>query len=195
MPWDINTQNHLVARKGYVPRWLLYIYALETDRTDAPIGIWSGEYDATFTIDGTSRVYAAGSDGMKPDAIAYEAGTVVKTQNIELGGVNAQALEIVMGRIIRGRKAELHLMFMDPQSGTIIGYNRMFKGFVNRASTNTGQFGRQSSIRIELASSFRALTRTLGLKKSDQSQKARNGDRARRYSAVTVAVKTEWSRE
>jgi hypothetical protein len=173
---------------------LFYIYALETNDTAAPIGIWSGEYDATFTIDGTSRQYTAGADGMKVDDIIFEKGTTIRRQSITLNGVNATALEMVNGRIIRGQKAELHLMFLHPITGDIVGYNRVFRGFVNKAPSSIGKKGDASTIDLELVSGLRTLTKPLPLKKSEHAQKTRAGtdDHFRNFSSVAAETKVEW---
>jgi hypothetical protein len=196
MAWSTVVQSHLNARKGYMPRWMLYVRALETDRTSAPLGIWSGEDDLQVSLEGIDRLYRSGADGMIPDEIVYEKGTNIRNYRVNLNGLNETALELVMGRIIRGRDAELHLAFMDPLSGLMIGApERMVKGSVNRAPVNIGPMNGASTIQVEIVSSMRMLTKPLGLKKSDQSQKLRGGDRFYKYGSVSNNVKTEWMRK
>jgi hypothetical protein len=189
--------NHLNARGAVAPRWLLWIGAKNfTTLTDASIGLWNGDDDLTFTIDGGSRVYNGALGKFDVEPLVYAKGTDIRTQRITLSVNTPEVEDVFRGFIVKGAAVELHLALMDPQSGAVIDTDRKFKGFLNRAPISTPAMGSGGgTISLEMVSSMRLLTRTIAVKKTDQSQQLRSGDRFRRYGAVAAEVDTEWSRE
>ena len=189
--------NHLNARGAVAPRFLLWIGAKNfTTLTDASIGLWNGDDDLTFTIDGGSRVYNGALGKFDVEPLVYAKGTDIRTQRITLSVNTPEVEDVFRGFVVKGAAVELHLALMDPQSGAVIDTDRKFKGFLNRAPISTPAMGSGGgTISLEMVSSMRLLTRTIAVKKTDQSQQLRSGDRFRRYGAVAAEVDTEWSRE
>ncbi len=189
--------NHLNARGPVAPRWLLWIGAKNFGTlTDASIGLWNGEDDLTFTIGGSPRVYNGALGKFEVEPLVYAKGTDIRSQRITLSANTPEVEDTVRGYVVKGAAVELHLALMDPLSGLLIDIDRKFKGFLNRAPISTPALGSGgSTVSLEIVSSMRLLTRTLAVKKTDQSQKLRSGDRFRRYGAVAAEVDTDWMKE
>jgi hypothetical protein len=186
--------THLNARDPVAPRWLLWLGAKEfTTLADASIGCWNGDDDLTFTIDGSPRVYNGAIGRFDVEPIIYAKGTDIRTQRITLSMNTPEVEDTIRGFVVKGAAVELHLALMDPSSGGLIDVDRRFKGFLNRAPVSTAAMGAGgTTVALEIVSSMRLLTRTLALKKTDQSQQLRSADRFRRYGAVAAEVETEW---
>jgi hypothetical protein len=196
MTWSLAAQTHLFAREGYAPRWLLHVRT-RNRQTDAPspIGLWNGDDSLSLTIGGEVRSYFGAQGLFTPDPVIYGSGTLVRTQRVTLSGIAPEAEDMVRGFVLRGVEAELRLALFHPLDRTLIESRRMFRGFVNRAPILTPAMGGASpAITLELASAMRLLTRTLALKKTDQSQRLRQDDRFRRYGSIAAEVTTEWGR-
>lgn len=189
--------TQLTAREGIAPRWLLWVKALEfTTLTPAPVGFWNGEDDLTFTIDGSPRVYNGGLGRFEIEPIIYATGTDVRTQRITLSANTPEVEDLFRGYVTKGVEVELHLALMNPLSSVLIDIDRKFKGYLNRAPIQTPAMGSGgATISAEIVSSMRLLTQTMAVKKTDQSQQLRSGDRFRRYGSIAATVRTDWERE
>jgi hypothetical protein len=197
MTWSVAAQNHLFARAGYAPRWLLYVRTRNRDTgAPFPIGLWNGDDSISLTIGGNPRSYFGAQGLFTVDPVIYGSGTLVRTQRVTLSGIAPEAEDMVRGFIIRGVEADLRLALFNPVEMTLIESRRMFRGFVNKAPIVTPEMGGGSpAITLELASSMRLLTRTVAVKKTDQSQRLRQDDRFRRYGSIAAEVVTEWVRK
>jgi hypothetical protein len=197
MTWSVAAQNHLFAREGYAPRWLLYVQTRNRDTgAPFPIGLWNGDDSVSLTIGGSPRSYFGAQGLFTVDPVIYGSGTLIRTQRVTLSGIAPEAEDMVRGFIIRGVAADLRLALFNPVDMTLIESRRMFQGFVNKAPIVTPEIGGASpSIALELASSMRLLTRTVAVKKTDQSQRLRQDDRFRRYGSIAAEVVTEWMRK
>lgn len=193
MTWTAAAQTHLRARDSFAPRWMLWIEARERGTgAAAATGLWQGDDEQTFTIDGQSRLYHGAQDALMPAPIRYRTGTIVQSQDVTISGLTAEAQQLVRGYDTRFCPAELHLALLNPQSMEVIDVERMFRGTVDRLSVPTPEANGSSSITVTLVSQMRAMTQTLALKKSDESQKRRENDRFRRYGAVAERVTVPW---
>jgi hypothetical protein len=197
MTWSVAAQNHLLARDAVAPRWLLYVRTRDrASNAPVPIGIWNGDDSLSLTISGEARSYFGAQGLFEVAPVIYGTGTLIRTQTVTLSGISPEAEDMVRGFVIRGVEADLRLALFDPLDRTLIDSRRMFSGFVNRAPLLTPALGGASpAIRLELASALRLLTRTIAVKKTDQSQQLRQGDRFRRYGSIAAEVLTEWVRE
>ncbi len=85
MTWSISAQNHLLARAAMMPRWLLWVEARTIGTlTAAPLGLWNGENDLTFTIDGSPRTYFGALSRFDIEPITSAAGLDVRSLQITL---------------------------------------------------------------------------------------------------------------
>jgi len=196
MTWSLAAQNHLFARGDYAPRWLLYVRTRNrTTGAPFPIGLWNGDDSISLTIGGEARSYFGAQGLFTVDPVIHGSGTLIRSQRVTLSGIAPEAEDMVRGFIIRGVEADLRLALFEPRDMTLIESRRMLRGFVNRAPLVTPEMGGASpAITLELASAMRLLTRTVAVKKTDQSQRLRQDDRFRRYGSIAAEVTTEWMR-
>jgi len=197
MTWTISAQNHLLARAAVMPRWLLWVKAKAFGTlAPAPLGLWSGEDDLTFTIDGSPRVYLGALSRFEVEPITYAAGLDVRSLQVTLAANAPETEDLVRGFVIRLAEVELHLALMDPETTDLIDVQPMFKGFLNRAPLSTPALGSGGgdSVTLELVSRMRVLALPgPALRKTDQAQRLRDpADAFRQYGAIAAEVQTEW---
>jgi len=195
MSWSVTAQNHLLARAGIMPRWLLWVGAKQFGTlTPAPLGLWSGDDDLTFTIEGSSRTYLGALSRFEVEPITYATGLDVRTLNITLAANAPETEDLVRGFVIRLAPVELHLALLDPASTDLIDVQPMFRGFVNRAPLTTPPIGGGDTVTIEMVSRMRSLALPgPALKKTDAAMRRRNAtDSFYQYGAIATEVQTEW---
>jgi hypothetical protein len=161
-------------------------------------GFWTGGEDRAFTIDGQVRTYAGVGHVIGVPVIASRAGGLVQSQELTLSGTSPE-VEMAM-RMYDPRLApvELHVARFNPETGALVGIDRVFKGTVDKAPKRTpgkGQGG--ASWTVTIVSGARALTRSLTLTRSDASQRAvalpgGGADRFFRHADVAGAVERRW---
>ncbi len=129
MTWSVSAQNHLLARGAVMPRWLLWVKAKAFGTgAAAPLGLWNGEDDLTFTIDGSPRVYLGALSRFEVDPITHATGLEVRTLALTLAANAPETEDLVRGFVIRLAEVELHLALLDPQSHDLIDVQPMFGG-------------------------------------------------------------------
>lgn len=195
MSWSVSAQNHLLARAAVMPRWLLWIAAKNFGTlTAAPVGLWNGEDNLTFTIGGSPRVYQGGLSRFEVEPVTYAAGLDVRTLQISFAANAPETEDVVRGFVIRLAPVELHLALLDPDTTDLIDVQPMFRGFINRAPLTTPAQGGGDTVTIEMVSRMRTLALPgPALKKTDQAMRLRNsGDAFRQYGSIAAEVQTEW---
>lgn len=193
--YDTATGNYIAAaRAGVVARVLVWVTA-KNRTTGAPetMGLWNGEQDQSFTIDGGSRDYYGAGGVLGVDDIRAEVGLQVRYHTITLSAIDTNIANLVRGFDARLAPVEIHRALFNTDTRVLVSEpHRVFKGWVNEISLPTPASGGDADMTVTLASSSRALTRTLSLKKSDESQRLRSDDRFRRYGEVTGQVGVYW---
>ena len=195
MSWSVDAQNHLLARQAVMPRWLLWVAAKEFGTlTAAPVGLWTGEDNLTFTIGGASRVYQGALSRFEIEPITYGTGLDVRTLQITLAANAPETEDLVRGFVIRLAAVELHLALLDPVTTDLIDVQPMFRGFINRAPLSTPAMGGGDSVTLELVSRLRTLALPgPALKKTDSAMRLREAtDSFRQYGSIATEVQTEW---
>jgi hypothetical protein len=195
MTWSISAQNHLLARAAVMPRWLLWVEARAFGTlAAAPVGLWTGEDDLTFTIGGTARVYQGALSRFEIAPITHAAGLDVRALEITLAANAPETEDLVRGLNIRLAPVELHLALLDPITTGLIDVQPMFRGFINRAPLSTPARGGGDSVTLELVSRMRTLALAgPALRKTDQAQRIRDpADAFRQYGSIAAEVQTEW---
>jgi hypothetical protein len=198
MSWSSSAQSHLAGRGGVMPRWLLWVAAREIGTlSEAPVGLWTGEDDLTFTIGGEERVYNGALSRFDIEPVVYGTGLDVRTMQVTLAANAPETEDMVRGRLIRLAPVELHLALFDPATVTLIDVEPMFRGFVNRAPLSTPAQGGGDSVTIEIVSRLRVLALPGPvLRKTDEAHRRLNpGDGFRRYGTTAGEIRTEWVRK
>lgn len=178
-----------------MPRWLLWVGAKAFGTlAPAPLGLWNGDDDLTFTIGGAPRTYLGALSRFDVEPITYATGLDVRTQQITLAANAPETEDLVRGFVIRLAPVELHLALLDPVTTDLIDVQPMFRGFINRAPLTTPPIGGGDTVTIEMVSRMRSLALPgPALKKTDAAMRRRNAtDSFYQYNAIATEVQTEW---
>ncbi len=170
---------HLGARGQICSHVLVWFSAVQRldGVTAAPWGVWTGDADRTFTIDGSPRTYyGAGAMG-PPGALSFEVGYVVRLHRLQLSHLHADVKAALASTEIRLRPVELHQVHLVPGSHDLVAAPLLrLRGAVESLSLPRlaiGAFAPQQ--RGEPLARFRAcrLQREIG----QHGAQARRGDR------------------
>ncbi|WP_149589835.1 hypothetical protein [Tabrizicola flagellatus] len=174
----------------------ILIWAVARNRTtDAPesLGLWTGAQDATFTIAGSPRTYAGAGSIIEIPPIVSQAGIAVRMQRFVLSPLSEAVAALIRSYDARFASIEIHRALFDPVTGLLVAEpHRVFKGIIDEVDLPIDPKSGEIRCEVTVASSARFLTRTLPLKRSDESQKRRLGDRFLRYSKVSGEVDVYW---
>lgn len=176
------------------PRLLFWVIAKNrTTGLPETLGLWNGEDEASFTVDGVARTYLGAGGLIGIDAITSEMGLQVRMHTVRLSTADMRVINALRGYDARLAPAEIHRVFTDPDSHLPIDPpHRVFRGWVDKVVLPRPALGEESAIRITLASNARSLTMTLSTKYSDEAMKRRSGDRLFRYADISGAVPVYW---
>lgn len=192
--YDAATAAQLTARGALVPRRLVWIKARNktTGATEA-LGLWSGEDDVTLTLEGEARQYIGAGALLQAQAITAGTGLAVRVHQLHLAAIAPEVEDLVKGYDTRFAPVEIHRALIGPIDREIQGTpHRVFRGLVNSIDFPEAAPGDAPTATLDVVSETRVLTRALATKKSDESQKARGGDRFRRYGDISGAVPVYW---
>ncbi|WOI54953.1 hypothetical protein [Palleronia sp. LCG004] len=190
-------RDALAQRRG-LARWLLWLEVRTYDTGEIqPAGIWNGEHDQSFEIEGETRDYRGIAGLLKPEPLTYEAGTNIRLQRIRIA-LSPDAESLLRNYDSRLAPAELHLAIFDRETHELISIDQAIEGFVDSAPIKEGALENGMSVAVcdlTLATSARAGTRTLGTKKSDAALRKRGGDRGYRYSVISGQIPVWWGED
>lgn len=191
--FDTATSTAMSA-PGIVARVLVWVRARDRSTgVEATLGLWNGDDTASITVGGVARTYYGAGALLGVDPIVYSAGVQVRMQRVSLSPLSPEVAQAIRGYEPRLAPVEIHRALFDPATMALVAEpHRMFKGWIDDVSITTPEIGGDAMCEVTLASAARALTRTLPLKKSDESQKLRSGDRFRRYADISAAVDVYW---
>lgn len=192
-----STLAHLQSRDGLASYALVWVEARNriTGLVET-LGLWTGAQDRSFTIETEPRFYfgAGGLVGVPP--IAMQVGLAVRMQTLQLAPVSAEVIQLIRGYDARHAPVEIHAAFLHPVTRALIEEpTRLFKGYIDALSIAEGATDGESSCEVTVASAARGLTRTLPLRRSDEVQKRKGGDRFRRYADVSGSVDVWWGQK
>lgn len=191
--FDAPTLAALQNRTERMMRILVWITARNRS-TGLPeqLGLWNGGYDRSFTINSVARTYIGAGALMQVPPLVYQVGLNVRMQRLSLSPIDATVGAMIRTYDSRLAPIEIHRAVFDPTTHALISEpHRLFKGIVDELEVTTDPKG-ETRCEVSVASSARYLTRTLTLKRSDESQKLRSGDRFLRYADVSGEVDVYW---
>ena len=166
---DVAAQAQREARMGLVPRWLFWVEA-KNRSTGLPetMGLWTGDQDEAFVIDGQTRDYFSASVVGFP-SLTFRSGLGIQMQTLTLGPISPEVELLLNGYDPRLAPIEIHLASFDPDTRNLIAIEQIYKGWIDEAPVNTDPIGGQLICEISLAGSARGGTRTLPTKKDRKS--------------------------
>ena len=196
--YDPTTLSHAASASGLVAQILLWVEAKDPAGQPAPVGLWTGEDDRSITVAGQSRLYEGAGELLAIEPITYRQGLDARLHKMVLSGLGADTEALLTGTDARLAPADLYRVIMDAATREIVGSpHRLIRGWVNELVINTGQISGndagKSTVELTLATSARALTRSLALKYADASQQANTpGDGFFRWAAISGQVQVKW---
>lgn len=192
MTWNALAQAHLSARKPAMRHWLIHVRSRDLTTGDPyPIGLWTGDDHETLTVEGEARLYYGAQGEVTIPNIAYGSGTDIVSDEITMP-VSPEAEILVRGTNLRFAPIEMHCALYDAEDGDLLDVRRFFKGTIDGAPILTPALNGVASFSLKMVSSARAGTMTTKAKKSDQSQRIRQGDRLRRYGDLGKVAADPW---
>ncbi len=196
--YDQTTLSHAASASGLVAQILLWVEAKDPAGQPAPVGLWTGEDDRSITVAGQSRLYEGAGELLAIEPITYRQGLDARLHKMVLSGLGADTEALLTGTDARLARADLYRVIMDTATREIVGSpHRLIRGWVNELVINTGQIsdkaGGKSTVELTLATSARALTRSLALKYADATQQTNTpGDGFFRWAALSGQVQVKW---
>lgn len=191
MLWDSGARAFLAA--GGQPNFHIAVTLtpiLIATGNPVSIGYWSGMEDIDLELGGVTRTLYASKGALDTDNPTYSAGTEIRRHKAWMNGLSAQAMDLISAYRIEQRPAELWQLCFS-QGAEFQGARRLFKGWIDEPEQTIGRKGGTSKLTLTLASTARAGTRTVPLKKSHQSYLARGGDTAMESASLTD-VDSDW---
>lgn len=192
---DTALYNHLIAREGIEAHVLVWIEAKnKTTGAAEPLGIWTGDDDRNFTIDGSPRDYLGQGSLIEVGDIVAESGYVVRVTRMMLAHLQPDIAAILASRDLRHVPCTWHQVHLAPGSFDLVAPpRRVFKGRVELTPLPDGAEGEDVAAEFQLVSSARDMTLPLTLKKSQGALAARQPtDLFRQYIAVSGKISTSW---
>ena len=192
--FDAGTLAALQDRSGIITRQMIWITAKNRIAGDPEtIGLWNGPDHETVTIGGETRTYYGAGTNLKVPRIITEVGIQARTHRVTLSALAPEVLTAIRTWDARLAPVEIHRVLLDLSSHNLVSEpHRVFRGWINKAPLPRRPEGEEAELTLSLTSSARALTRTVSLLKSDESQKLRGGDRFRRHADVSGDIITYW---
>lgn len=197
---DAATSAELQARAGIIFRDLVWITGKNRDTgASESIGLWTGEDTTDLTVISgatgaeVTRTYYGAAGNMQVGAIPLVTDLTVRTAQVKFGQLHPAILQAVRGYDARNAPIEVHRLYFkrDTMQPIAPGISR-FLGFVNGAPIETPKTGEAGSITLNIVSHTRTLTRSRTEKKSDETQRLRDGDRFYKYADVAGQWEISW---
>lgn len=175
--------TYLQNRTGYNNHILLWIEPRDyATNATVPFGFWTGDQDATFTIDGSPRSYQGAGAIMGMDDFRFDARLTIRNQRLTLNPLHPGVALCLRGHNAFRAPVQIHRAMFDTVTGALVATpHRRWKGFLHTAPISTPAIGGQAAVTMSLTSVVDVLTKGLTANRSDISQQARGGDRGFRY--------------
>lgn len=185
------------ARRGTVARFLVWVNARRrNDNVIESIGLWTGDDDQAFVIDGVSRSYFGARQIMSVPPIVGDIGLDVRMLEITLATTPAVE-QAVRGYDPSLQRIEIHRAVFDLDTRNLVAPpTRVFLGTVDETPIESAEVGGTGSIRLVCASLARNLTRTAPLKRSNAALRARApSDGFRKYVVDANTWRVPWGQD
>jgi len=161
-----------------------------------------GEDVITNIVDGETlqtvsrNYYGDNAPIVKMDPIPMKIGLSVDTTQVVLNHLHPAVQLMTRGYDIRNARVQIHRGYLDPVSMLLASAPRCRRlGQVNTNPTRIPEVGGQGDTTLRIVSHTRELTKTNPAKRSDETQRLRDGDRFRRYSGTAGMWDIFWGEE
>ncbi len=166
-----------------------------------PIGIWGGSVaedilvrDLFTGVQHTRTFYTGLLEAPEP---IHEVGLTVRPTTLTMSPLDVGVQVAFRERDPRGAKVQVWKRAYDIETRRPVDGlpESWFSGYVDSGTFDTPTPGGEASFVVDIVSTARMLTITSARRKSDQAQRARMGDRARRYKATAGEIDVPWGSE
>jgi len=196
---DVDTQTAIRDPGKIIIRNTVLVDAIDPGGDVVRFGFTDFGEDITVNIiDGRTQTEVSrtfyGDSGplISIDPVPLQMNIDIPTVQVILSQIHSQAQAMVRSNNIRNVQAQIHRMYLDPESMQPVAPPRCrFLGIVNGAPIETPAYNGGGSITLRITSHTRELTRTNPAKRSHETQKLRT-DNFRRYSTVAGDWEIFW---
>ena len=187
------TLTALQAR-DVVSRALIWISARNRSTNAVEtMGLWTGSDHETFDFGGEPRLYYGAGNVVDLPQITMQAGLAVRMHRLGLTSLTPEAMQLIRGYDVRFAPVEVHRALFTTNTRLLASTPHLvLKGFVDEVNLGTPAAGGAASCVLGIVTQARVLTQALSLKKSDETQRLRSGDRFRRWTDVSGSVDVWW---
>jgi len=193
--YDAATSAAINGRKGIIAHRLVSISAraIPTGAVEE-LNLWTGDFNLSIVLDGVPRTYLALGALLEGESIVSGTGLNVRVHQLRLSAIPPEVEDLVKAYDTRFAPVSIHRALFDPETRDLEGTpHRVFLGNINSLDFPTVPDGEEAACVVEVVSEARILTRTLALKKSDESHRRRaSGDAFRQYADVSGSVPVYW---
>lgn len=187
--------SYLANNSGVKARQLLWIVARNrTTGNPESIGLWTGEDNQVFTIDGTPRTYYGCGQFISFGKVAIESNLNVQRLVIGMTPISPEMEQVFRGYDAKMAECEAHEVFYSTETNNLIAPpDRFYKGWIDKLIVTRPQVGGSGEARLDIVSSARILTNRLAIKRSNDSQiKRQSGDTFFLDVNFSGQVQTPW---
>ncbi len=192
--YDAASAAYLATRPDLIVHYLYTITAenLTTELSET-LRICTYEQDLTVTIEGTPRTFI-GAPALRPQPFQAGPGLDVRFHEIHLAGASPLIENLVKGYNTAFAPVEIHRAFFDPGSHQLVSEpHKRFQGTIDSIDfPDDAAPGSDAVCVVYVAGASRALTRTLGRKKSLETDRRTGVDDIRKYADVSGSVPVFW---
>lgn len=198
---DVATRTAGRDRSRVIPRNFLLVWAKPIGGgAEVPFGFsdMGEDYSVSILNGDTATVetytfYGDNAPIKNMDPIPLKIGLEVDTTQVVLNHLHPVVQLMTRGHDVRNARAQIHRGYLDPESMLLVANPRCRRlGQVNTNPTRTGAVGAEGDTILRIVSHTRELTRVNTAKRSDETQRLRQGDRFRRYSGIAGKIEIFW---
>lgn len=157
------------------------------------LGLWDGPDHENIVVNGVSRAYFGAGSILGLESLVYGSVLDVRLATLKLSQISDEVEQAIRGYDARLASIEVHRIIWDSVTNTMQGpAHRILNGQIDAIVIDTPAEDSSGGVTVTIASAARALTRTLALRRDDESQRRRGDDRIRRYATLSGVVSTPW---
>ncbi|GAB5431084.1 MAG: hypothetical protein EpisKO_04540 [Epibacterium sp.] len=192
--YDAATLAYLNDSAGLVSVRLVWIKAKNQFGEIETLGVCSAEDDLAVQIGGEARTYLGAGPLLQSEPMTADSGLQVRIYRLQLSAIAPAVEDLVKGYQTRFAPVEIHRLFLDPETRLPVGEpHRVFRGMIDGIDFPRAEPGGTPAVALQLVSETRVLTRTLPLKKSNDSHQRRgSADLFRQYGDISGSVPVFW---
>lgn len=189
---DAQTQAAISNTEAIAPVNFVWIEGRNRETgTNEAIGFWNGLDVVTASVINPdtrlpiSRTYHGAGALLDVPPIPLTADSTVRQVRLKLSQINDAVQLAVRGYDIRHARIQIHRGYLNVETMLPVAPAQvLFDGWVNGAPITTPAVNGEGAIELICVSHSRLLTKTNPLRRSDEQQRRRSGDRFRRHTDV-----------